>query len=187
MAALKVVRYVKESPGLGIFLKKGPIDDLVVHCDSDWAACPNTRRSVTGLVLQLGTSLISWKSKKKQTVSRSSAEAEYRSMAAAVAEVIWIVGLLKDLCVEVSTPVQLYCHSKAAMQIAANPIFHEHTKHIEIDCHFVREKLKEGLIHPVHVSTKFQLADLLTKGLGVAQHSFLLSKLGVLDIFHPPA
>ena len=108
-------------------------------------------------------------------------------MAAAVAEIIWIVGLLKDLCVEVSTPVQLYCHSKAAMQIAANPIFHEHTKHIEIDCHFVRENLKEGLIHPVHVSTQFQLADLLTKGLGVAQHSFLLSKLGVLDIFHPPA
>ena len=92
---------------------------------------------------------------KKQTVTRSSAKAEYRSIAAAVAEVIWIVGLLKDLCVKVSTHVHLYCDSKTAMQIVANLIFHERTKHIEIDCHFVREKVKEGLIHPVHVSTKF--------------------------------
>ncbi|WMV42354.1 hypothetical protein MTR67_035739 [Solanum verrucosum] len=84
-------------------------------------------------------------------------------MATAVAEVIWMVGLLKDLCVEVSTPIQLYCDSKTAMQTAANPILHERTKHIEIDCYSVREMLKEGLIHPVHVLTKFQLADLLTK------------------------
>ncbi|XP_049410695.1 uncharacterized mitochondrial protein AtMg00810-like [Solanum stenotomum] len=115
MAALRVMRYVKGSPGLGIFLRKGPIDNLVVHCDSDWAACPNTRRSVTCFVLQLGTSLISWKSKKQQTVSCSSVEEEYRSMAAAVAEVIWMVGLLKDLCVEVSTLIQFYCDSKNPM------------------------------------------------------------------------
>lgn len=108
-------------------------------------------------------------------------------MAAAVAEVIWMVGLLKDLCVNVLTPIQLYSDYNAAMQINVNPEFHERTKHIDIDCHFVTEKLKEGLIHPVHVSTKFKLADLLTKRFGVAQHSFLLSKLGVLDIFHPPA
>ncbi|XP_070014235.1 uncharacterized mitochondrial protein AtMg00810-like [Nicotiana sylvestris] len=170
IAALRVVRYIKGSPGLGIFLKKGPITHLSAFCDSDWAACPNTQRSITGYAVKLGDSLLSWKSKKQQTVSRSLAEAEYRSLAAVTAE-----------------PVDVYCDSKAALQIAANPIFDERTKYIEIDCHFVREKIKSGLLAPHHISTKLQLADLLTKGLGVAQHSFLLSKLGVFDAFHPPA
>jgi len=186
-AALRVVRYLKHSPGLGVFMKRGSALQLSAYCDSDWAACPNTRRSVTGFVVQLGGSLISWKSKKQHTVSRSSAESEYRSMAAVVSEIIWLVGLLKDIDVKVPTPIELYCDNKAALQIASNPVFHERTKHIEIDCHFVRERLQAGLIKPAHLSTSLQLADLLTKGLGVAQHHFLLSKLGVLDVFHPTA
>jgi len=184
-AALKVLRYLKGSPGQGVLMKKGSITNLTAFCDSDWAACPNTRRSVTRYVIMLGESMISWKSKKQHTVSRSSAEAEYRSMAGAVSEIIWLVGLLKDLRIAITTPVRLCCDSKAAIQIASNPIFHERTKHIEIDCHFVREKLKDGLIKLEFVGTKSQLADLLTKGLGTVQHQFLLSKLGVLDVFHP--
>ncbi|XP_047263743.1 secreted RxLR effector protein 161-like [Capsicum annuum] len=113
--ALRVVRYLKGAPGLGIFFKAQEITTMTVYCDSDRAACPNTRRSVTGYVVKLGASLISWKSKKQHTVSRSSAEAEYRSMAAATAEITWLTGL------------------------------------------------------------------------NGAQHHFLTSKLGVLDIFHPPA
>lgn len=108
-------------------------------------------------------------------------------MAASVAEIVWLVGLLQDLNVMISKPVQLHCDSKAAMQIAANPTFHERTKHIEIDCYFVREKIKEGLIETNYISTQSQLADLLTKGLGESQHHLLLSKLGVFDVFHPPA
>jgi len=104
-------------------------------------------------------------------------------MASAVAEVVWLVGLLKELNVVVITPVKLYCDSKAAMQIAANSIFHERTKHIEIDCHFVRERIKSGLILPTYVNTKQQPADLLTKGLGAAPHHMLLSKLGVFNLY----
>ncbi|XP_070054266.1 uncharacterized mitochondrial protein AtMg00810-like [Nicotiana tomentosiformis] len=186
-AAMRDVRYIKRSPGMGVFLKKGRITRVTAYCDSDWAACPNTRRSVTGYVIKLGESLVSWKSKKQQTVSRSSAEAEYRSMAVVTAEVVWLVGLMKELNIEVEEPLKLFCDSKAAMQIAANPIYHERTKHIEIDCHFVREKMKEGLIAAEYVSTKEQVADIMTKSLSVAQHHPLISKLGVLDIFHPPA
>ncbi|KAM3363277.1 putative mitochondrial protein like [Capsicum galapagoense] len=139
-AALRVVRYLKQAPGLGILLTRHADLSLMTFCDSDWAACPNTRRSVSGYVVQLGGSLISWKSKKQHTVSRNSTEAEYKSMATAVSEMVWLVGLLEDLGILLNKLITLCCDNKAAMQITANPIYHERTKHIEIDCHFVREK-----------------------------------------------
>jgi len=114
-AALRLVKYIKGCPGQGILLSSGPSNQMEAFCDSDWAACPNTRRSVTGYVIKLGNSLISWKSKKQHTVSRSSAEVEYMSMAAAVSEVIWLLGVLKELNVNVATHVRLHCDSKAAI------------------------------------------------------------------------
>jgi len=92
-------------------------------------------------VVKLGDSLISWKSKKQSTISRSSAEAEYNSMVSATAEVVWLIGLFAELNWKLTLPVKLFCDSKAAIQIAANPIYHDRTKHIEIDCHFIREKI----------------------------------------------
>ena len=89
----------------------------------------------------IGDSFVSCKAKKQQTVSRSSAEAEYRSLTAATSELVWLQYLLCDFKVLVATPTVLYCDNQAAIHIASNPIFHEHTKHIEIDCHFIREKL----------------------------------------------
>ncbi|XP_019225026.1 PREDICTED: uncharacterized protein LOC109206644 [Nicotiana attenuata] len=106
----------------------------------DWASCPNTRTSVTWFTIKYGDSLVSWKSKKQNTVSRSLAESEYRSMTTTVSELVWIIGLLKELGAQVEVPVELHCDSKTALQIAANPVYHERTKHIEIDCHFIREK-----------------------------------------------
>lgn len=138
---------------------------------------------MTGYLVKLGDSLISWKSKKQRTVSRSPAETEYRSMTGVVAEVTWLVGLLNELKVNVKFLVKLQCDNKAALQIATNPIFHERTKHIEMDCHFVREKIKNGIILPTYVNTKQQPADILTKGLDVASHHFMLSKLGVFNIY----
>uniref|UniRef100_A0A3Q7HF73 Reverse transcriptase Ty1/copia-type domain-containing protein n=1 Tax=Solanum lycopersicum TaxID=4081 RepID=A0A3Q7HF73_SOLLC len=103
-AALRVLRYLKQALGQGVLLARDCITSLTAYCDSDWAACPNTRRSVTGYVIQLGSSLISWKSKKQHTISRSSAKAEYSSMTVTVAEIIWLTGLLKDLRVDITTP-----------------------------------------------------------------------------------
>lgn len=185
-AALRVVKYVKKNIGQGILLATGSSTRIVAYCDSDWASCPMTRKSLTGFCVKLGNSLISWKAKKQSTISRSSAEAEYRSMASTVAELKWIVGLISELGIKDCKPVELYCDSQAAIQIAANPVYHERTKHIEIDCHFTRDSIQEGLVATKHISTKEQIADIFTKALSAQQHGYLLSKLGVLDIYHPP-
>ena len=155
-------------------------------CDSDWGGCLQTRRSLTCYLFKFGNGIVSWKSKKQETVARSSAKAEFRSMASVVAELTWLVGLYKELGITVEVPIHLYCDSKTTIQIAANLIFHERIKHIDIDCHFVREKIVQGMIKTHHVSTKEQQADLLTKSLGRQQHSHLMSKLS-LKVIYPPS
>ena len=184
-AALRVVRYLKGSPGQGILLRADSDLRLYAYCDSDWGSCPLTRRSLTGYFVMLGTSPISWKTKKQHTVSRSSAEAEYRSMATTVCELKWLKGLLLSLGVVHSHPMLLYCDSQAALHISANPVFHERTKHIEIDCHFIRDEIQHGYVQTAYVRSSEQIADIFTKALGTQQFGYLLRKLGVCNLHAP--
>ncbi|XP_019227092.1 PREDICTED: uncharacterized protein LOC109208438 [Nicotiana attenuata] len=184
-AARRVVKYIKSAPGQGLLLPSSGDGTLQVYCNVDWGACLQTRRSVTGYSMFYGNALVSWKSKKQETMARSSAKAEFKSMASTAAEIVWFIGLLGALNVKLQLPVTLFCDSKAAIQIAANPIFYVRTKHIDIDFYFIRDKVKAGIIKNIHVNTKEQIADLLTKGLGRTQHHHLLGKLGVKNIFLP--
>jgi len=106
---------------------------LKVYSDFDWATCPETCKSITGFSVYLGESLISWKSKKQQTISMNSSEAEYRALATTTCEIQWITYLLHDLGIQHLQPTFLYYDNQAAIQIANNQVFHECTKHIEID------------------------------------------------------
>uniref|UniRef100_A0A803MMV0 Copia protein n=1 Tax=Chenopodium quinoa TaxID=63459 RepID=A0A803MMV0_CHEQI len=142
-------------------------------------ACPNTRRSVTGYVMLLGKSPVSWKSKKQPTVSKSSNELEYRAMAATTSETTWLVRLLTELGMKNLKPVALHCDNQSAIHIGKNPVFRERTKHIEIDCHFTRDKVLEGLFVLNYTPTAEQLADIMTKALSSFQHNKLKFKLGM--------
>ena len=184
-AAHRVLRYLKGSVGTGLFLSATSSLSLSGYADSDWAGCPTTRRSTTGYFTMLGSSPISWKTKKQSTVSRSSAEAEYRSLSSLTSELLWLRYLLRDLGICHDHPIPIYCDNQAAIHIAQNPVFHERTKHIEIDCHFVREKIQKGIICTAYLRSCDQLADIFTKPLGADNFRRLLCKLGVLDISIP--
>ncbi|XP_022031429.1 secreted RxLR effector protein 161-like [Helianthus annuus] len=142
--AFKVLRYLKSAPGTGILFQKSSTFHLTAFADSDWAKCVESRRSVTGFCIFLGSSLITWKSKKQNVVSRSSAEAEYRSMCNATCEVLWLLNILRELKLDVDIPIVLKCDNTAALSIAANPVFHDRTKHFEVDLFFCEKKLLQA-------------------------------------------
>ncbi|GJW54527.1 hypothetical protein Tco_0098612 [Tanacetum coccineum] len=180
--ALKVLRYLKGNLGKGIHIVKQPKASFEAFVDADWAKCIITRKFVTSFCIKLNGSLISWKIKKQNTLSKSPAEAEYRAMASVTSEITWILKILKDLEWDHFIPVKLFCDSQAAIKIAANPIFHERTKNLEIDLYFIREIFLSRVIETQKISSAIQPADIFTKGLDKAQHENLVSKLRLIDV-----
>jgi hypothetical protein len=140
-AVLRILRYLKGTLFHGLYFSSQSPLQLHAYTDADWAGDPTDRRSTTGYCFLLGTSLISWRSKKQTVVARSSTEAEYRALADTTAELLWLRWLLQDMGVSLSSATPLYCDNRSAIQIAHNDVFHERTKHIEIDCHLVRHHL----------------------------------------------
>ncbi|CAH9136151.1 unnamed protein product [Cuscuta epithymum] len=117
---------------------------ILAYCDADWASCSDSSRSTTSYAIFLGPNLVSWRSKKQPTVSKSSIEAEYRAITYTVQDTIFIRSLLAEMEVWLSTPVQLHCDNVSASYLVVNPIQHDRSKHIKIDYHFVRERVAHG-------------------------------------------
>ncbi|PON99369.1 hypothetical protein TorRG33x02_049120 [Trema orientale] len=184
-AAHHLLRYLKHRPGQGLFFSASSSLQVKAFSDADWGSCPDTRKSVTGFCIFLGDSLVSWKAKKQSTISRSSAEAEYRALAATTSEILCLQNLLHDFQLVVSSPALLFCDNQAAIYIASNPTFHERTKHIELDCHFVRDKVSQGSVKLLPIRSQHQLADIFTKPLSSSLLFPLLSKMAVHDIYSP--
>jgi hypothetical protein len=183
-AACRVMRYLKNNPGQGLFFSRDSEMQLMGYSDADWAGCVDTRKSISGYCFFIGKSLISWRAKKQATVSRSSSEAEYRALSSATYELQWVLYLLADLKIQLTKVPILYCDNQSAIHIASNPVFHERTKHLDIDCHLVREKVLKGVLKLLPVSTNNQLADFLTKALAPPKFHDFIHKLNMINIYH---
>jgi hypothetical protein len=177
----RILRYLKGTLDHCLHINTSTPTTLTAYSDADWAGCSDTRRSTSGYCVFLGDNLISWSSKRQLTVSRSSAEAEYRAVAHTVAETVWLRQLLTELHHPIQQATIVYCDNISAVYMAGNPVQHRRTKHIEIDIHFVREKVALGQVRVLHVPTTAQFADIFTKALGTTPFSDIRSSLNVVD------
>ena len=175
-ATKRILRYLQGSLHFGIAFTPGPIS-LFAYSDADWAGDPMDRQSITGMVVFFGHSPITWSAKKQCTMSRSSTEPKYRALASTTAELCWLRMLLRDFGIFLPQPPLLWCDNVSALAIASNPVFHARTKHIEVDYHFVREKVLKHDLLIKFISTHDQLVDLFTKGLPSPRFNWLTSKL----------
>ncbi|CAM8877197.1 unnamed protein product [Rhodiola kirilowii] len=155
----QILGYLKGSPGRGLVYGSHGHENIECFSDADWAGSKEDRRSTS--------------------------ESEYRAMATSTCEIVWIHQFLTEIGLKVSIPAKLWCDNQVALHISSNPVFHERTKHIEIDCHFVHEKVQLGLIATGYMKTKDQLGDLFTKALNGSRIDYLCGKLGMSDIFAP--
>jgi hypothetical protein len=162
-AVKRILRFVKGTLHTGLYLRKTGSTLLSIFTDADWAGCIDDRRSTGGFAIFFGSNLISWSARKQPTVSRSSTEAEYKALANGTAEAIWIQSLLKELRIMQPRPPVLWCDNLGATYLSANPVFHGRIKHVEVDFHFVREKVALGALQVRLISSGDQIADIFTK------------------------
>ncbi|GJW10190.1 ribonuclease H-like domain-containing protein [Tanacetum coccineum] len=151
----RILRYVCGTVDYGLQLYASPTTQLTAYSDADWAGCPATRRSTSWYCVFLGDNLLSWSSKCQHTISRSSAEAEYRDVANVIAETVWLRNLLLELHSPLHSTTLIYCDNVSAVYLSSNPVQHQRTKHIEIDIHFVRDKVATGHVRVLHVPSRY--------------------------------
>lgn len=175
----RVLRYVKGTSEMGITINRNTDSTLLCYNDSDWAGCKDTRRSTGGFCTFLGANIISWSARRHETVSKSSTEAEYRTMFAAASEVAWLQNMLKIMGLEQRVLPLLLCDNFSAVCLSANPRFHKRTKHFEVDYHYVRERVAMKKLEVKHIPASLQIADVFTKSLGQDAYYRLRNKLSV--------
>jgi histone deacetylase 1/2 len=164
-AVKRILRYIHGTSRVGITFQRSSSTLLSAYSDADWAGDLDDRRSTGGFAIFFGPNLISWSARKQPTVSRSSTEAEYKALANATTELIWVEALVRELGVTLKEKPCLWCDNLGATYLSANPVFHARTKHIEIDFFFVRERVARKQLDIMFISSKDQIADGFTKPL----------------------
>ncbi|XP_071687662.1 secreted RxLR effector protein 161-like [Rutidosis leptorrhynchoides] len=165
MHALRhIIRYLQGTLHYGLQLYKSPSRRLVAYTDADWAGCPDTRRSTSGYCVYLGDNLVSWSSKRQPTLSRSTAEVEYRGVANVVSDTCWIRNLSLELHCPIPKCTLVFCENVLAIFLSENRVQHQRTKHIEMYIHFVREKVTRGEVSVMQVRIRINVGVKFTNG-----------------------
>ncbi|KAI7946252.1 hypothetical protein MJO29_010779 [Puccinia striiformis f. sp. tritici] len=179
-AVLHLLRYLSGTKHHGIILDgSGNLNDIAVYTDADFANCTDDRRSYSGYVTLLGGNLLSWRSKKQQTVSTSTTEAEYRALFEGVQESVWLKYLFNSLDIKFTNKFEIFVDNQSAIALATNPIFQQRSKHIDIIYHWLREVHDTGLIHINYVPTQHMKANMCTKALGRQKHQDIITTLRI--------
>ncbi|KAL5705698.1 hypothetical protein ACHQM5_023965 [Ranunculus cassubicifolius] len=185
-AAKRVLRYIKGSQAHGIWYKKNTEVKmqnsevkLLGFCDSDWAGSVDDMKSTSGYTFTVGSGVVSWSSKKQETVAQSSAEAEYVSAALATSQAIWLKRILKDLGEKQKKAISILCDNKSAIAISKNPVHHNRTRHIAIKHHYIQDMVEKGKIEVKYISTEDQVSDIFTKALPKDKHHYFKEMMQV--------
>jgi hypothetical protein len=180
-AAKRVLRYIMGTLEHGIKFEKNAKIEVKGYCDSDWAGSVDDMKSTSGYVFSLGSGVISWCSKKQDTVAQSSAEAEYLAAGLATQQSLWLRRILEDIGEKQEESLLLHCDNKSAIAMAKNPVFHSRTRHINIKHHFIRSVIEDGDVQLVFCSSQDQLADIFTKALPRGRFQQLREAMGVRE------
>jgi hypothetical protein len=162
-AVKRILRYVKHTLRYGLKITKSSSMLVSAFSDSDWAGDPDDQRSTGGFAVFIGGNLVSWCARKQPTISRSSTEAEYKAIANATTELMWVQSLLRELKVPHPPTAKIWCDNISATYSVEYPMFHGRMKHVEIDFHFIRERVVGKLLDVKLISTDDQVADGFTK------------------------
>ena len=180
----RILRYLKGTPGKGLFFRNTAERSIEVYTDADWASSVDDRRSTSGYCSLIWGNLVTWRSKKQIVVARSSVEVELRAVTHGMCEILWLKMILEELKVMVKKPMKVYCDNKAAINISHNPVHHDRTKHVEVDRHFIKEKIDKGAVCMTYVPTTEQVANMLTKSLSRPLFGKLINKLGMYNLYN---
>ncbi len=181
-AVKRILRYLSSTANTGMRIGKFSSTLVSAFSDADWAGCPDDRKSTGGFAVFFGSNLISWNARKQATVSRSSTEAEYKALANATTEIVWVQSLLGELGVFQSRTTCLWCDNLGATYLSANPVFHARTKHIEVDFHFVRDRVARKVLDIRFIPSRDQVADGFTKPLPVRQQVEFKRNLNLVEL-----
>ncbi|KAJ0586508.1 putative RNA-directed DNA polymerase [Helianthus annuus] len=178
-AGKRILRYIKGMLNHGVIYSKGGQGKLMGFSDSDYAGNVDDSKSTSGHVFLLGSSPISWQSKKQKVVALSSTEVEYMALSLAGCQAVWIKGILDELQGKIEYPIPIYCDNKSTICLAKDPVYHGKSKHIRVKYHFIRDLIKKNEVEVLFCTTKDQTADIMTKALQNKDFSRLKARLNM--------
>lgn len=177
-AVKRIFKYLKGTTDYKLQFSRDGNQYMIGFSDADWASDIESRKSCTGYLFKIQGGAISWTSKRQPTVALSSAEAEYMALSSATQEAIWLKQLLQEIGENIDS-VEIHCDNKSAINIAHNQLYSPRTKHIDIRHHFIKEKIRDGLVKIKYLNTENMVADSLTKGVTNDKHNFCLENMGL--------